>query len=484
MMAEQHVSATEYANREAVFGTVPLLKNQRVYSLVDLMLVAGSFAIATWCYTQGAAIASIVSMPQGFIQVFAAILAFTPLTALIGAMSNRYGIDHFIIARSVWGFNGAFIIMPLAMMVVMGFLVVNVDIYSNSFTNLLSRAGAEGATAPWAFKLIGITCPILGAVIALIGPTAVRWATRVMGISLVAIGILVIILVFVRTDANALWSALPLSGQAADRTTYMLGVEWNVAFALSWYPCIGAITRLGRSERGGFWGLWLGYGLLMAAYIFIGIAVSFAAASLGASPDGDPTTYLLEIGGPALGTLALILVGIANISTAAVGVYSMGISTKLLWPSWNYRWVVIFWTAVMVVFVIWGGIMNYYGTFLGYIGLVCGPGIALLVVDYWVLRRGKLDVHSLFRPGKKTSYRYTGGFNIPAWVAFACAAVAYLVVYDPIAYAPRGGMEGIFNIFTASGLAVIVAAVVYAALAMIPPIRRYLRADADAEKTC
>lgn len=479
-MAEK-LSMEEYAQREAMLGVIPVLTKQRVYSLIDLMLVAGAFAIATWCYTQGAVVASMVTMPQSIGSVSIIVFA-VPLVALIGVMSNKYGIDHFLCARAAWGFIGAAITVPIAMSVFSGWLTVNSTLYASSFSTLLGSVGMESAQSTVGIKLIGLTCPIIGFFIAIRGVTAVKWATRIMGACLVGIGILVLVLLFARGNASEMWNAGPVGGGETSHMNYMLTMEWNVSFVLAWYPCIGAITRITRNQTSSMWGLWFGYGVLMCVYIFIGVATAFAAVSMGASASGDPTEYLMTIGGPWLGSLSLVLIGFANITTAAVGVYSMSVSTKLLFPTLRYEWVALFYTALVCGLWLWGGIMTYYTTFLAYGAIVCGAGVTLLVVDYWILRRQRLDLHSLYEPGKKGAYWYTGGFNLAGVIAFVCGAVAYLAVYNPITYTPR--VASVFEIFTASGVLVLVTGSVYLLLSLIPGVKRYMRADADAKHVC
>ena len=220
----------------------------------------------------------------------------------------------------------------------------------------------------------------------------------------------------------------------------------------------------------------------MALYIVIGILAAFAARSIGAEPTGDPTDYMIAIGGTALGSLALILVGFANITTAAVGTYSLGISMKIVFPALHYKYLAYAIAGLMCGLWLWGGIMTYYGTFLAYGGILCGSGVAVIVVDYWILRRGRIDTHSIFRPGPEGKYWYVGGFNIPAFIAMGCGVAAFLIVYDPIAYAPR--VTGVFDALTATGTLIIVTAGVYFLLSLIPPVRRHLTADRESDTCC
>lgn len=63
-------SKDEYIRQETVTGVVPMLKKDRQYSFIDLFLSTSGFAIATWCYTQGAYVAQYLSFSRMLINIF------------------------------------------------------------------------------------------------------------------------------------------------------------------------------------------------------------------------------------------------------------------------------------------------------------------------------------------------------------------------------------------------------------------------------
>jgi NCS1 family nucleobase:cation symporter-1 len=66
-----------------------------------------------------------------------------------------------------------------------------------------------------------------------------------------------------------------------------------------------------------------------------------------------------------------------------------------------------------------GSMGAYIFTWLiGYSGLM-GAIAGILICDYWVLRRQRLDLHDLFQ--LKGRYTYNGGFNLRALVALVVA---------------------------------------------------------------
>jgi NCS1 family nucleobase:cation symporter-1 len=65
------------------------------------------------------------------------------------------------------------------------------------------------------------------------------------------------------------------------------------------------------------------------------------------------------------------------------------------------------------------------GTFLvdiqNYISILLGPVIGIMLADYFIIRKGKLNVQDLYTAGGQ--YEYTNGFNMSAMIALAASFV-------------------------------------------------------------
>jgi NCS1 family nucleobase:cation symporter-1 len=81
----------------------------------------------------------------------------------------------------------------------------------------------------------------------------------------------------------------------------------------------------------------------------------------------------------------------------------------------------------------------YIFTWLGGYGSLLAAFAAVMIVDYWFLRRTALDVADLFTP--QSQYWYTGGYNIRALVAVAVGVIPVLPGYIHAATTPGGVIE-------------------------------------------
>ena len=67
-------SVDEQVEKEALFGILPVLPKERKYGFIDALLVLSGYCIATWSYTQGSYLTSLVGFKQLLIGAFLAAL--------------------------------------------------------------------------------------------------------------------------------------------------------------------------------------------------------------------------------------------------------------------------------------------------------------------------------------------------------------------------------------------------------------------------
>ena len=61
---------------------------------------------------------------------------------------------------------------------------------------------------------------------------------------------------------------------------------------------------------------------------------------------------------------------------------------------------------------IWGGVDEYFGSFISLAAYLQGPIIGMIVVDFFLLRKQKLSLRSAYFLEGHKAYEYTKGFNI------------------------------------------------------------------------
>ncbi|KAL4969928.1 nucleobase cation symporter-1 family protein [Aspergillus stella-maris] len=112
-------------------------------------------------------------------------------------------------------------------------------------------------------------------------------------------------------------------------------------------------------------------------------------------------------------------------------------------------------------------------TFLGsYLCFIC-PIVAIMVVDYYLIRRGNLHIPSLYNPQPETPYFYTSGFNVRAFISWA-AAIALVIPGVSGALNPGSIGTAAVRIYDLGFLvSTSVAGVLYYCLCWVWPVRMF-----------
>jgi NCS1 family nucleobase:cation symporter-1 len=228
----------------------------------------------------------------------------------------------------------------------------------------------------------------------------------------------------------------------------MSALEWNVGLGFSWLPYIGQWCRLVKSERTAIHGTFLGWGLIL------NVAAVFGALATLAIGFGDPTDWIVTLGGTFLGVIGLIMLIIANTTSAVVLMYTQALSFKTQFPRWRWGWATAT-TIPAAVLMLSPSFYDAYGTFLTYVSFIMSIMAGIMVVDYF-MRRGRVEVGALYDRGNP-HYEFPLGINPSAIVAALAGSAAYWLAYNPVS-----GESGLWFAYLAAGVpSFFVAALVY-----------------------
>lgn len=156
-------------------------------------------------------------------------------------------------------------------------------------------------------------------------------------------------------------------------------VDLVVALPISWAPLAADYARHSRTPGKAFGGALTGFGLAAIAYFLLGV---FALMALPEAKE-DLMGALLAV---QVGALAVAVLVLDELDEAFANLYSTALSAQNVRPALNRR------AAAVVVGVVATGLalamdVTQYESFLFLIGSVFVPLFAVLLVDYFVLRR-------------------------------------------------------------------------------------------------
>jgi nucleobase:cation symporter-1, NCS1 family len=200
-------------------------------------------------------------------------------------------------------------------------------------------------------------------------------------------------------------------------------------------------TRYAKSQRSQALGQALGLPTTMTAFAFIGVAVTSATIVIFGAPVWDPVELVSRIGGTGVIIFAALVVLAAQLTTnMAANVVSPSNDFSNLSPRRiSYVTGGLITAVIGVVMMPWklySDAAAYIFTWLlGYSSLMGALG-GILIADYWIVRRQRLDVDDLFR--ERGRYTYRNGVNPHAIAALVLAILPVVPGFIRAVLVPGG----------------------------------------------
>jgi len=189
-------------------------------------------------------------------------------------------------------------------------------------------------------------------------------------------------------------------------------------------------TRYAKNQDAQIVGQAIGLPVAMTLYSFIGIAVTSASTVVFGEPVWSPITLLGRFHQPLVAFLGLIalLIATLNVNIGANVVSPSNDFSNLAPRLISFRTgglITGFLGLAMMPWKLMATFGSYiFGWLVGYSGLL-GPVAGIMVADYFLVRRTKLDCYSLYRRGGM--YEYRKGVNPAALIALVLGVGVALI---------------------------------------------------------
>jgi NCS1 family nucleobase:cation symporter-1 len=272
--------------------------------------------------------------------------------------------------------------------------------------------------------------------------------------------VLLFYVIFRGTGWQEIAARPPLAPATDSRLGYVIALEYGLGAGFSWWPGIGFLTRNTDTQRNSLYPQILTMGLGMGIVCCTGLLAGLVYRTF------DPTIWMMKAGGRVIGVIALGLVAIANISASAMMMYTAALALRhvrrLRGLAWRKLAALAF--VPVLAYATFPELLYEKGSaFLAYNATMFAPISGVLLVDYFFLRRRRLNVSQLFEDDAGGHYRFFGGFNVPALACMVLGQLLYIWLLDPVSLSARGPVR----LVSASGPAVILPMLLYFVLARL-----------------
>ena len=439
----------------------PLTRTERDWNRWQLFAVLLVTAAATWCYIIGEYVGYYLNFDKGFAALFAGSMIGMLIVALAaGPICLRFGVDSIASTKPSFGSRGWVIPAAMQQISIIGWNSLLLIFFAKSTTQLLLALGVIADTGSKLLvpATILLACSLVFTIL-LKGSGGVDRVSKIL-VAHVVVGFWMLYVILSQRWGD-LTAAVPAYASTSPLWNYTTGVEIGIVSLLSWWPYLGAMIRMAPNGRTAAAPIMIGMGAPVPMLSLIGIAGILVLQV------SDPAEWLRTIGGPTYGIVALVFVAAANLGTAVAGVYASAIGLRHFPAFENMSWTTLLLMAigpvVLVGLIIPELFFANFGTFLAFIGLAFAPLCGIQITDYYLLRKRRISIRSIFSNGDHSGYWFSGGFNIAAIVAMIAGCGTYRYLLNPITYESHAPYEYV----TASLPAAIVAGLVYALVTVL-----------------
>lgn len=357
-----------------------------------------------------------VSWPTALGMIVLGTLIGGTVLVLVGNMGTRTGLPTMSLTKGSFGLRGSFLPVAANVVILMGWSWVQAMLAGVTVNFLVEQA--TGYSNPMLFSVL---CQTLVVTLAVFGHEGI--ARVEPWLAVVILGIMAWVFTVAFTSyPPADFAALPVDAGAGWSSVTVLDVV--IATAISWTVLSAEFNRLARTQSAGIVGSGTGYVLSTVTAMSLGAtAIAYVVLDGGEAVGFDPTVLVAAFGAP----LAVVIF-LSVMATNTMVVYGMVSSVVNLAPSRRVRFLptALVLGAVSILGSTWLGLLDQFTGFLVLIGSLFIPVFAIMLVDYYVVKRGAYAADIL--SGRGGRYWYRGGVNPAAVVVWVVGAATSLVL--------------------------------------------------------
>jgi cytosine/uracil/thiamine/allantoin permease len=217
--------------------------------------------------------------------------------------------------------------------------------------------------------------------------------------------------------------------------SYLLWLTAMVGFWATMSISIADITRYAATQKDQVAGQFIGLPATMMLYSFVGIFVTCAAVInfqdilIADDAPWDPVSLIARFKNPIVVIVAQIFMIIATLSTnIAANVIAPSNAFSNFWPkkiSFKSGGTI---TGILGILIMPWWLLNEISGFLIFVSGLLGPVLGILIADYYLIRKKKLELDELYKEEGIYSYNKTG-FNKAAMIALFIGVFVALIGY-------------------------------------------------------
>ncbi len=338
--------------------------------------------------------------------------------SLVGNIGTRTGLATMALTRGAFGTRGSMLPVAANVIVLMGWSWVQAMLAGITVNYVVEDL--TGFSSPVLFSVL---CQLIVVVLAIFGHDGIAKVEPWLAVLILIIIGWIFVVAFGAYSPDQ-YQAIPVDGSLELSPVIVLDIV--LATAVSWTVLSADFNRFARSSRAGILGSGIGYTLSTVIAMTLGAtALGYVILSGGDAVAFDPTVLVAVFGAP----LAIVIF-LSVMATNTMVVYGMVTSVVNAKVGGRARFLptAVILGVVSIAGSTWLALLDQFTSFLSIIGAFFVPVFAIMIVDYYFVKRAAYTRDLLAARGGR--YWYSGGVNwaaVGVWVLGAGAS--YLLTF-------------------------------------------------------
>lgn len=388
------------------WGPEPVPRESQTLGSRDFFVLWSSLGVGLLVLVAGSLLVPALGMFEALVVSIVGSFIGSLMLASAGIVGSAKGVPTMVSLRPVLGVVGSYVPTVLNVLQLVGWTSFEIMIMAQAATSIAQPFQEPLTNVLWVV-VFGLWCGLL----ALGGPLIVirKWLKKVAIWLVYASTIWITYQVF--TQQNML-ERFFLAGDGS--MSVLLALDLVIVMPISWWPLISDYNRFARSPTKSFGGTLLGYTVSNTWFYFLGAAVVLVAGS------GD-VNVISSILALLLGIPALVLILVDETDNAFADIYSSAVSLQNIFTKtrqWKFIAVV---TATGMALAITVPLAQYE-VFLLMIGGFFVPLLGVLLSDYLLVRRRRIEIEEFYSRAPK--------YRLDALLSWGLGIGVYFYLYN------------------------------------------------------
>jgi NCS1 family nucleobase:cation symporter-1 len=400
------------------YGVEPIPPELRRVGWRDLFAINFTFFLNPVMYLLGAlaVAASGLPLPWALGAMAAGQAVAYAVMIPIAEVGVRYGLPGQVALRATLGFWGARLLSSPYRVVAATYWFA-----AQALTGALGIQAIVQAMGGGHVRLVpvALALAVFHAALAVLGFDVMRYVLRVvLPLSLGFTGVVVALYVTTDDPRYAVGRAFRSPDQHLTWTGFATVVTVMAGASLTFVTNVADFCRYTPTQRDVRIGL---FGSAITAVTVTTFVGGYAAAATG---ETNPFVAVTDLtGSKALLVVLLAAIVVQTIAANITNAYTAGLSLVNAWPALGRFRATLIVAAAAIALSAFPDFVTHAQRWIVHLGNVAAPLTGVILADYVVRKRRRIDVPALFDPAGR--YRYVNGINVAAIAAVAGGVAVY-----------------------------------------------------------